>query len=125
MWFREVELRAFALGQPAHAFGSGAPPPDAGVFGIVRAEGVCDAPIDPKCVARAPSIEVRRVGQEAILTHVRPGTFGRFKVRLNPGRYVLLLRAAGGARATIARKVVRVNPHEFTFVVLGRESRIR
>jgi hypothetical protein len=110
---------------PAAAAGSDRAVPDSGVYGLVRAEGVCSAPIDPKCLARAPSIEVRRPGEEVVIADVRPGPLGRFRVRLRPGRYVLVLRAAGAARAMIARRVVRVNPHKFTFVVLGRESRIR
>jgi hypothetical protein len=96
---------------------------DSGVFGSVRAPGICDAPIDPKCSSRSPTIEVHRVASETPVASVRPGTLGRFRVRLIPGRYMLTLRSWNGA--TIARRAVRVRPHEFTHVVLTVASRVR
>jgi hypothetical protein len=116
-----IALMALQVGAAARA----AEPPDSGIFGFVRAAGVCDAPIDPKCSVRAPTIEVRRVSEPALVAGVRPGPLGRFRVRLSPGLYELRLRSPAEPRSTIARKVVPVRVHEFTYVLLGRASRIR
>jgi hypothetical protein len=86
------------------------------VIGICAAEqeGMdCTAPF-------RGSFQIRRSGE--LVRTVQTGNGGRFRARLNPGRYVL---QSEGALPYLAPIVVVVREHAFTSVQLGFDSGIR
>ena len=111
-----VVLGAFAATVAACSLAAavtGARTPDSGVSGLVRGAPSSGRDARATIVARD-----RATGHVVAQTHVSRA--GRFRLRLEPGRY-LLDASTTGAKAH-ARRAVRVRAHRFELVVLRLDS---
>jgi hypothetical protein len=121
-------LVAIVIASVACSMGGAAEPPDSGVAGVAMIGPTCGAerqPPDPNCGDRPLSgarIQARRDGR--VVNEARTDVRGRFRLRLDAGRYRLY---TSGGIAPFAAPVafVRVVAHRFTRVELHVDSGIR
>jgi hypothetical protein len=113
---------AVAGGGVAVANVGGENAPDSGVRGVVLARFPCPVILErDRCneQRRSVSIVIRRANDRKTVATIRTDARGRFGKALEPGTYVVELRAAGqGAPARAVAKRVLVPPHRFVPVIL-------
>jgi hypothetical protein len=125
---RAVFASAVALTAFAAWGGSSAGVTDSGVRGKVAIGPTCPVVIegDPSCEDQPYEATIRILREGRLVARARSGEDGRFRRRLEPGRYVLdPVEPNGTGPPTAGSRVVRVYRHRFTFVTIAFDSGIR
>jgi hypothetical protein len=104
----------------AAATASPAASTDSGIAGTVRAGRCVPAPPRRPCGPPA-ALEIRRLRDNVLVRRLRVQAGSRFRVPLQPARYVLRLVTA--TKRLVAVRVVAVRPHTYTFVILAGGGR--
>jgi hypothetical protein len=115
--FGMKRIVAVALAFVAVPFATAAAP-DSGISGVVRGTACAPPRVCRTSSPPAVTIRVARAADRAPVATTHPRN-GRFRVALAPGLYVLTAYRGMTASGHPAQKLqVRVQPHEFTLVVL-------
>jgi hypothetical protein len=109
---------------------SAADDPDSGVRGRVTAGPTCPVerePPDPACADRGfeTTIRVKVLPARKLVKKVQTGEQGRFRTRLEPGRYRLVPRSGKNGFPRCEPRDVVVRDDQFTRVRLGCDTGIR
>jgi hypothetical protein len=108
------------------ATASAATPLDSGVRGKVLYGPTCpvERP-DDRCIRPyEATLRILRQATHRLVATVRSAEDGRFRVRLAPGRYVIV-PVSGRPYPQASRRPVRVRRHEFTRVTIRFDGGIR
>jgi hypothetical protein len=103
---------------------------DSGVRGRVTAGPTCPVepyPPDPACADRGfqTTIRIKALPERELVKTVRTGEKGRFRTRLEPGRYRLVPRSGKNGFPACERQDVVVKADQFTRVHLSCDTGIR
>jgi hypothetical protein len=103
---------------------------ESGVRGRVTAGPTCPvepSPPDPACADRGfeTTIRIKTLPDRELVKKVHTGEKGRFRTRLEPGRYRLVPRSGKNGFPACERQDVVVKPDRFTRVHLSCDTGIR